>query len=1416
MRSMLRASLRSPVTSFSRRLLPAILIGILACSVDVVVYPDEPTDGPYDAPPGDAPPVEVSLVVSATQLTVNEAAQVTFTVALSARPASQVLISLTPSNADKLGLSPPALMIQPADFATPRTIVLTGREDDDTVDEQQSVVIQSPGMASATIQVAISDNDGLGLIASPGTSLEITEGTTETLGLRLSAQPVAPMSATLRSSNPQAAMPTPATVTFTPENWDVEQLVTISGPNDANTSDDLANLTIAGNGLVDISVAVKVFDDDVLGIEPSSTNLGALTEGGNRTFTVRLMQPPTAMVQVGVASSDPDVLTAAQSSLTFTPANWSTPQAVQVSSLHDDDTAGGAASIRLTATGLALRTVVSTVIDDDTQLITASPSSLSVGEGAAADLDVRLAFRPATAVTIAAATLAPAMASVTPASITFTPADYATPQRLTVTAMEDADAAPGSTTVRLEQVATGLVTDVAINIIENDTLTIETTPSALSLVEGGSATFGVRLTAMPLTDVTVALSSSDPSAAVATPSPLFFNSTNWSTYQTVAVTGIQDVDLANESVTIALAASGLSTKSVTAAISDDDSQQLVVSTTNVAVTEGGTATVGVSLQYQPSANVTVTVVSSLPGSASVPASLTFSPATYAAVQSLVITGVQDSNIVNETATITLASSGIPSVAITANITDNDTLAIETSAASVSVGEGATTTFQVRLNAQPSATITVSLASNDSSAATISPATLTFTTANWNTFQAVTVTGVEDADVLNETAAILLSTPGLANANVGVTVTDNDTLSILTSSSAISLGEATTGSFGVRLGAQPAGNITVTVTSANPGAAIAAPPTLTFTPVNWNTDQPVTVSGVTDSDVANESVAITCSSPGLTSRVVTATVTDDDTQVVEVNVGTVNLAEGGTGTFNVWLRYQPAGSVTVAVTSNNATAATAAPSTLTFTTANYAAVQTVTVTGVQDANATPETATITASAAGATSGVVQATVTDDDTQAIIVSTTSVSLSEGGSATFTVRLAAQPPAATSVSISSGDTGAATASPSALSFTSSDWSTPQTITVTGVADLDLVNESVQITCSSPPLPSQTITATVADDDTQVVQVSPSSMSINEGGTGTFGVTLRFQPTGNVTINVTSANTAIAGVSTGSLTFTPSNYAVAQNVTVTGTQDPNAAPDATTITASLNAATPGAVSVTVNDDDTMAIAVSTTSLSVSESGSASFSVSLSAQPLSNFTVAISSGNPSAVSASPPSLTFTPANWNGGQTVTVSGVNDANSNHETVTVTASNGALSRNVSVTVADDDLLSLGPDTTVCEGLGTSVSVSLNGAPPGGSMSVAISSSPLLSTFTSSLFFAGPGTQDVTVFTSLVPSSQSASLVFSAPGQTARTFSVTILDSSTPGCPFCGDGVCNGLDNSSNCPEDCPRPPGECPTGGDIPCT
>ena len=84
-----------------------------------------------------------------------------------------------------------------------------------------------------------------------------------------------------------------------------------------------------------------------------------------------------------------------------------------------------------------------------------------------------------------------------------------------------------------------------------------------------------------------------------------------------------------------------------------------------------------------------------------------------------------------------------------------------------------------------------------------------------------------------------------------------------------------------------------------------------------------------------------------------------------------------------------------------------------------------------------------------------TLTDDDTAGLEVSPAPSSTSRlrttesGGTAAFTVKLSSEPTRDVVLDVASSDTTEGTVSASSLTFTASDWSTAQTVTLTGVDD-------------------------------------------------------------------------------------------------------------------------------------------------------------------------------------------------------------------------------------------------------------------------------------------------------------------------------------------------------------------------------
>ncbi|MEQ9494324.1 MAG: hypothetical protein RJP96_11980, partial [Algiphilus sp.] len=99
----------------------------------------------------------------------------------------------------------------------------------------------------------------------------------------------------------------------------------------------------------------------------------------------------------------------------------------------------------------------------------------------------------------------------------------------------------------------------------------------------------------------------------------------------------------------------------------------------------------------------------------------------------------------------------------------------------------------------------------------------FDNTDWSVAQTVTITGVEDANVLSETPTITASIVDassddsfdtLNNQVVNVTLADNDLAGFTVTPLSLSVNEGSTNTFTVVLDAEPSSDVTIALTSSN--------------------------------------------------------------------------------------------------------------------------------------------------------------------------------------------------------------------------------------------------------------------------------------------------------------------------------------------------------------------------------------------------------------------------------------------------------------------------------------------------------------------------------------------------------------------------------------------------------------------------
>ncbi|WP_025772494.1 beta strand repeat-containing protein [Thioalkalivibrio sp. HK1] len=981
-----------------------------------------------------------------------------------------------------------------------------------------------------------------------------------------------------------------ARINFTDSNWNQAVDVNIEAKEDDDAANETFRIQIptADNNRQYLYINGTITDNDTIGydITPTGKSL-TLNEGSNGTFQVRLATIPSMDVEVSLTKTGTDDVTISPASLDYTTTTWNTYQTVTVTAANDDDAIAETASIALEATGGNYDDVADTfsvsVTETDTRGITLSKTSLDLDEGDTDTFTVKLDSQPSanTTINLARSSLTATAVGLSTSALAFTTSNWSTPQTITVTAIEDADALDSSGSINLtssggDYETANISSQITVDVEDNDSIEIVHT-SLADIAEGSNQTFNVRLGSMPSGNVTVSLAQTGTSNSDVTfsPSSLTFAPSVWSLNQEVTVSGADDDDGIEDQATIRLTASGggynsAPTKDISVTVNDDDTAEMVVSADDVEVEEGSTATFTIRLTTQPSADVTVTLAQSGTAVSEITftSSYTFTTSNWGTAQTVTISAADDTNTVDESLTINVTAAGGDYAGKTDTV-DVDvidtTVALILDPTSLNLVEGSNGTFDVKLRRQPdqNAQVTLTKASGSSGDVTLDKSTMTFTTTNWNTNQTVTVSAANDADSDDDTATITLQAQSgtvQSTSTLPVSVKDN-TPKVVVSKSSLSLNEeGATDTFEVKLKAvQPTANqnVTVTLTSSDDGVTVDTDSTttgnqdtLTFTNANWDTNRTVTVAAIADHNTIDEDVTIDIEASGgaydnAADEEVDVSVSDNDTPALTLSATTLMIDEGTMVNIQVNLATQPSGDVTVSMVSSNSDVTLDTDpntdgdqSTLTFTSSNWNTQQDVRVTAAHDGEATDDPATITVSASGEEYDNladidISITVDDDDSAGLTISVLE-RLVEGESQTFKVKLSSDPLSQVTVDLAQSGTANpdVTFSPAQLVFTSSNngWNTEQTVTVSSAEDDDSNDDTATITLSASGGASgansyagisQDVSVRVQDDDDPGLRFSRTQpIEVFEGSTDGFLLNVRLltRPTSNVVLTLTS----------------------------------------------------------------------------------------------------------------------------------------------------------------------------------------------------------------------------------------------------------------------------------------------------------
>ena len=699
---------------------------------------------------------------------------------------------------------------------------------------------------------------------------------------------------------------------------------------------------------------------------------------------------------------------------------------------------------------------------------------------------------------------------------------------------------------------------------------------------------------------------------------------------------------------------------------------IVLSDARPSVGEGSTADYTVRLSSAPSSTVTVTVSAAGDSDITVDTNtttagdqdtLTFTNQTWAIAQTVRLSAAQDANAVHGTATVThttassdSAYSGIAATAIAVEA-DNETglNAVSVSATGASLemsNRSGSWYYQQSSPTQGTCATKPTSATGAADVTGLSPNTAyTFKAYSDSTCSTEITTAATDAE-FTTASGVLLSRTHLDAA------------------------EGSTATYTVELATAPTGGVTVALTKATDDDADLTfnPSSLSFTTGNWDTAQTVTVTAASDTDTADGSAVLmhtpSSSDTKYNSSAASITVTErDDDAVLGMYAMSANsatlLLENHTGAW-YFKQTVPTVGACLGPLDTNAGAVTAPL-----------------------LNLSPNTSyTFKAYSNDDCSTEITAAATDAEfttpTGGIVLSPTSVTVAEGSSATYTVKLGKLPDAAVTVNIhrtTTSDTDL-THSPATLTFTTGNWDTAQTVTVSAASDSDSIDGTaafVHVASSTDgDYNNAAVTATATETD--------NAVRLTASGVTSTGATLTI--TNHTTAwrykqTAPTAGTCSAEIAAGTSQATLSSLAPGTDYTYRAYSNSTCTSEITDAFTRARFATPG-------------VMLSTLKLIAPEGSTATYTARLATKPAGSVTVTVAAASggdsdltfdtDSDTNGNQATLTFTTTNWSTPQAVTVTAAEESDGTDKaygtaTLTHTAA-GYATAAASLTVSEGD--------------------------------------------------------------------------------------------------------------------------------------
>lgn len=201
-----------------------------------------------------------------------------------------------------------------------------------------------------------------GLNVNNQSGITVTEGqTTGSFEVVLNAKPSANVTVEVTSSQVSAATVDKPSLTFTPDDWNVAQTVTVTPEEDADATNEEVTVTFAiasGSATEYTDVAteersVTVDDDEVAQVIVKPIDNVTDEDGDTGIFSVVLSAAPQETVTINFTSSDTGEGTLPESTVSFDSTDWNVAKTITVEGVNTDNIPDGDVEYSITSNSVS-------------------------------------------------------------------------------------------------------------------------------------------------------------------------------------------------------------------------------------------------------------------------------------------------------------------------------------------------------------------------------------------------------------------------------------------------------------------------------------------------------------------------------------------------------------------------------------------------------------------------------------------------------------------------------------------------------------------------------------------------------------------------------------------------------------------------------------------------------------------------------------------------------------------------------------------------------------------------------------------------------------------------------------------------------------------------------------------------------